>query len=60
MTGVTLVDHHKADPHPGRSQTSLLTFSKISVATTLKQRVITTIQLKRSSRVEEPNVIIRR
>lgn len=58
ITGVTLVDHHKVEPHPGRSHTSLLTFSKTSVATTFKPSVRTTIQLNRSSSVEEPNVII--
>jgi len=57
--GVILVDHHRTEPHPGRSHTSLFMVKSMSVASALKPRVRTTIQLSKSIKVEKPKVSIR-
>lgn len=60
IIGVILVDHQRIAPHPGRSQTLLSKLSSMSVTSTFAHSVTATIQLKRSSSVEKPNVIIER
>jgi hypothetical protein len=58
--GVILAAHQRPAPHPGRSQTSLLTLRSANVAKAFEPRVRTITQLSKSTNVEWPNVIIQK
>ena len=60
ITGVTLVTHQREAPHPGRSRTPLPTVNRTSVATPFAPKARATVQLRKSTSVEWPNVIIMR